>query len=180
MAPSRQHTFTLVPNPLGVQGLMSRPASGPESKPPMTSKQAQKLYRQATRGPRLSKAEQRRIEREEQERIRRELAKDKQAAKARALREKKKAKEQQVLEEKRRRGLPLVDVRPSQDTISRFVRGNGAGKKRDATGTKVDLPTVEEEPDDIDRPRTEDGLEKKTSCEQGEWDHRSRPRLLPG
>ncbi|AEO69714.1 uncharacterized protein THITE_2120409 [Thermothielavioides terrestris NRRL 8126] len=178
MAPSRQHTFTLVPNPLGVQGLMSRPASGPESKPPMTSKQAQKLYRQATRGPRLSKAEQRRIEREEQERIRRELAKDKQAAKARALREKKKAKEQQVLEEKRRRGLPLVDVRPSQDTISRFVRGNGAGKKRDATGTKVDLPTVEEEPDDIDRPRTEDGLEKKTSCEQGATESQSKRQCL--
>ncbi|KXX83018.1 hypothetical protein MMYC01_200396 [Madurella mycetomatis] len=144
MAP-RQNTFTLVPNPLGLQGLMSRPANGPQSKPPMTSKQAQKLYRQTNRQPRMSKAEQRRIEREEQERIRRELDKEKQANKARILRDKKKAREQQVLEEKKRKGLPLVDVRPSQDTISRFVRGNGLGKKRDSTGASVHLPAVAEE-----------------------------------
>lgn len=144
MAP-RQNTFTLVPNPLGLQGLISRPANGPQSKPPMTSKQAQKLYRQANRQPRMSKAEQRRIDREEQERIRRELDKEKQANKTRILRDKKKAKEQQVLEEKKRKGLPLVDVRPSQDTISRFVRGNGLGKKRDSTGASVHLPPIAEE-----------------------------------
>ncbi|KAK4120282.1 hypothetical protein N657DRAFT_649346 [Parathielavia appendiculata] len=144
MAP-RQNTFTLVPNPLGMQGLMSRPTSGPESKPPMTSKQAQKLHKQATRGPRLSRTEQRRIELEEQARIRKELEKDKQANKARILREKKKAKERQLLEEKKRKGLPLVNVRPSQDTIARFVRGNGVGKKRDATGARVGLPVLEEE-----------------------------------
>ncbi|KAK3301758.1 uncharacterized protein B0T15DRAFT_544541 [Chaetomium strumarium] len=158
MAP-RQHTFTLVPNPLGMQGLMSRPASGPQSKPPMTSKQAQKLYKQANRGPRLSKAEQRRLEREEQERIRRDLDKEKQASRARALREKKKEKEQQVLQEKKRRGLPLVDVRPSQDTIARFVRGNGVGNKRDSAGVKVGLPVVQEEAND-DRSSTEDGLDE--------------------
>ncbi|KAL2182114.1 uncharacterized protein P884DRAFT_14958 [Thermothelomyces heterothallicus CBS 202.75] len=145
MAPRHQHTFTLVPNPLGMQGLMSRPTNGPQSKPPMTSKQAQKLYREATRGPRLSKAEQRRIEREEQERIRRELEREKQLNRARVLRERKKAKEQQALEERRRKGLPLVDVRPSQDTIARFVRGNGAGKKRDAAGESVDIPAVQAE-----------------------------------
>jgi hypothetical protein len=51
------------------------------------------------------------------------------------LRENNKAKEQQILKEKRQKGLPLVDVRPSQDTISRFVRGNdnGLGSKRDST-----------------------------------------------
>ncbi|KAL2158153.1 hypothetical protein VTH06DRAFT_4721 [Thermothelomyces fergusii] len=144
MAP-RQHTFTLVPNPLGMQGLMSRPTKGPQCKPPMTSKQAQKLYREATRVPRLSKVEQRRLEREEQERIRRELAHEKQLNRARVLRERKKAKEQQALEERRRKGLPLVDVRPSQDTIARFVRGNGAGKKRDAAGERVDIPAVQAE-----------------------------------
>ncbi|KAL2015397.1 hypothetical protein VTK56DRAFT_5535 [Thermocarpiscus australiensis] len=151
MAP-RQNTFTLVPNPLGMQGLVSRPAaaSGPQSKPPMTSKQAQKLYKQATRQPRMSKAEQRRLEREEQERIRRELEKGKHAAKARLLREKKKAKEQQALEEKRRKGLPLVDVRPSQDTIARFVRGNGLRRKRDSADAMARLPAVDEEAEEDD------------------------------
>jgi hypothetical protein len=165
---ARQNTFTLVPNPLGMQGLMSRPASGPESKPPMTSKQAQKLYRQANRQPRISKAEQRRLEREEQERIRKELEKEKQAAKARALRERKKAKEQQALEEKKRKGLPLVDVRPSQDTISRFVRGNGLGKKRDSTGAKVDLklPVVAENPES-DKENTEFTAEQEVRPSQG-------------
>ncbi|KAK4154917.1 hypothetical protein C8A00DRAFT_14001 [Chaetomidium leptoderma] len=167
MAP-RQNTFTLVPNPLGMQGLMSRPANGPESKPPMTSKQAQKLYKQANRGPRLSKAEQRRFEREEQDRIRRELDKDKQANKARILREKKKAREQQALDEKRRKGLPLVTVQPSQDTISRFVRGNGVGKKRDVAGTKVDLPVVEEQEEKAqgDRSSNEDLLDENIPPKQ--------------
>jgi hypothetical protein len=112
----------------------------------MTSKQAQKLYRESTRGPRLSKAEQRRLEREEQDRIRRELDKEMAANRARALREKKKDKERLAMEEKRKKGLPLVSARSSQDTIARFVRGNGMGKKRDAVGEKVgDLPAVREE-----------------------------------
>ncbi len=159
MAPRQQHTFTLVPNPLGMQGLQSRAAAGaPQGKPPMTSKQAQKLYREANRGPRISKAEQRRIEREEQERIRRELDKEKQANKARTLREKKKAKEQQILDDKKKKGLPLVNVRPSQDTIARFVRGNGLGKKRDSAGvTVIDrLPGVQEEAEGDDESTTED------------------------
>ncbi|KAJ4287043.1 hypothetical protein N0V88_007808 [Collariella sp. IMI 366227] len=141
----RQKTFMLVPNPVGIQGLIDRAGHGVESKPPMTSKQAKKLYQQANRGPRLSKAEQRRLEREEQDRIRQEFEKEKQANKARILREKKKAKEQQVIDEKKKRGLPLVTVRPSQDTIARFVRGNGAGKKRDSAGVTVELPAVTEE-----------------------------------
>ncbi|KAK4098894.1 hypothetical protein N658DRAFT_488070 [Parathielavia hyrcaniae] len=172
MAP-RQNTFTLVPNPLGMQGLVSRPTSGPESKPPMTSKQAQKMHKQATRGPRLSKAEQRRIELEEQARIRKELEKDKQANKARILREKKKAKEQQMLEEKKRKGLPLVQVRPSQDTIARFVRGNGLGKKRDAAGAMVGLSVLEEEGEsDNALPKdSEDARETKRRLgEQGTWE----------
>ncbi|KAK0703976.1 hypothetical protein B0T26DRAFT_658398, partial [Lasiosphaeria miniovina] len=123
----------LVPNPVvGFQGLVSRAADSPQSKPPMTSKQAQKLHKLATRQPRLSKAEQRRFERDEQERIRNEFDKEKQASKARVARDKKKAKEQQAVEHKRKNGLPLVDVRPSQDTIARFVRGNGLGRKRDS------------------------------------------------
>ncbi|KAL2126621.1 hypothetical protein VTI74DRAFT_524 [Chaetomium olivicolor] len=154
----RQHTFTIVPNPLGMQGLMSRAAAGAgvESKPPMTSKQAKKLYQQATRVPRLSKSEQRRLEREEQERIRREFEKEKQANKARILREKKKAKEQAAIEAKKKRGLPLVAPRPSQDTIARFVRGDGLG---DSAGAKVELPAVAEEVDD--QPGSENGKKDK-------------------
>ena len=151
MAPRQQSTFTVVPNPLGMQGLLSRPTgTGPQSKPPMTSKQAQQLHRKATKGPRLSKAELRRIELEEQARIRKEIEKEKQSFKARAAREKKKAKEQQVQENKRKKGLPLVDVRPSQDTIARFVRkSTPLDKKRDSVAAQ--LETVREEEDGPDK-----------------------------
>lgn len=163
MAPRHQHTFTLVPNPLGMQGLVARSAAldrddAPHSKPPMTSKQAQKLYREATRGPRLSKAEQRRIEREEQERIRRELEKDRQANKARVLREKKKTKEREAAEEKRRRGLPLVTVRPSQGTIEGFVRG--AGRKREA-GAGAGAKERSETPEVVAAEKGDGGRESK-------------------
>jgi len=145
MAP-KQKTFTVVPDAFGMQGLMSRPAA-PSTKPVMTSKQAQKLYRESTKGPRLSKVEQRRIELEEQARIRKELDRDKQANKARAARDKKKAKEEKVKEEKRKNRQPLVDVHPSQDTISRFLRRDSTnGKKRDSDA--ISLGTVPEEDED--------------------------------
>ncbi|KAL2260466.1 hypothetical protein VTK26DRAFT_5511 [Humicola hyalothermophila] len=149
MAPKyKQNTFTIIPNPLGMQGLVARAAvsnvDGPRDRP-MTTRQVQKAYRERTRQPRMSKAEQRRLEREEQERIRKELEKERQAARARTLRERKRAKEMEALQERKRKGLPLVEVRPSQDTISRFLRGNGTDKKRDAIGEKVALPPVEEE-----------------------------------
>jgi hypothetical protein len=106
----------------------------------------------------VSKAELRRQERAEQERIRRELEKEKAASKAKALREKKRAKEQAEREEKKKKGLPLVNVRPSQDTIARFVRGNGLGSKRDCQGRNVSgapvLPIAEEsEEDDLSSPK---------------------------
>jgi len=126
--PAGQKTFTIVPD-AATLARMGRDPNAPQSKPPMTSKQAQKLYKQANRGPRLSKAEQRRRDKEEQDRIRneqrqheREQRKEQEAERARAARERKKLKEQQLREEKRKNGLPLVNVRPSQDTISRFVR----------------------------------------------------------
>ena len=119
-----------------MQGLISRddaPASKPQA---MTSKQAKKRYKEATKGPKLSKAEQRRIELEEQERIRKELDKQKSANKARIAREKKKAKELADIQARKKKGLPLVDVHPSQDTISRFIRkGDGnTAPKRDSSG----------------------------------------------
>jgi hypothetical protein len=126
--PDTQNTFTVVPNGMGLAG---QGMDTPQTKPPMTSKQAQKLYRQATRGPKMTKAEARRLEKEEQDRIKKEL----ETTKARAARERKKQKDllkgQKEREEKKRKGLPLVNVRPSQDTLARFVRGNGGGMKRD-------------------------------------------------
>lgn len=151
MAP-RQRTFTIVPNPLGMQGLVQRPAG--EAPKPMTSKQAQKLHRQATRLPKRTKAEQIQYEREQQKLIKEEDEKRRASNKARMLRERKKEKEQTLIESKKRKGLPLVDVRPSQDLITRFVRGNGSGIKRDASGAPVRLDTVREESPSCD-PATE-------------------------
>jgi len=116
---------------------MSRPHDGKDSHPPMTSKQAQKLYRQKNRQPRMSKEEQRRLERLEQERIRKELEQEKRLNRAQFLREKKKQQEQAKLLERKRQGLPLVDPRPSQNVITKFIRGPVVGQKRDASGSIV-------------------------------------------
>ncbi|KAL7946988.1 hypothetical protein V8C42DRAFT_319350 [Trichoderma barbatum] len=163
-----QRTFTVVP-PAG-------PAERtPADNRPMTSKQVRKAYRAANRVPRVSRAELLRQERAEQERIRKEFEKEKAASKAKALREKKRAKEQAEREEKKKRGLPLVNVRPSQDTIARFVRGNGSGNKRDCKGqdaaTPPALPVVEEaEEDDDDFPSPKrfcnQEQQKENSCEE--------------
>lgn len=132
MAP-KQKTFELIPDLPGLaQAQQQRPADAAaavQSKPPMTTKQAKKLYRQKSKGPKLSKAEQRRIDLMEQDRIRKEFEKDKAQARARTARDKKKAKEDKERDEKRKKGLPLVDVHPSQGTISRFISRLGlAGK----------------------------------------------------
>ncbi|RSL42058.1 hypothetical protein CEP53_012394 [Fusarium sp. AF-6] len=113
----------------------------------MTSKQAQKAYKAANKGPKLTRAEIWKQEKAEQERIRKEFEKEKAAAKAKIAREKKKEKEHAEKAEKRKKGLPLVNVRPSQETISWFVRGNGDGKKRDAKGKDVKADTIEEKAD---------------------------------
>lgn len=76
MAP-KQKTFELIPDLPGLaQAQQQRPADAAaavQSKPPMTTKQAKKLYRQKGKGPKLSKAEQRRIDLMEQDRIRKEF-----------------------------------------------------------------------------------------------------------
>lgn len=127
----RQNTFTVIPQAPRFDADTATPAR------PMTSKQVRKAYKAASKTPTMTRAERVKWEREEQERIKKEFEKEKAASKARAAREKKKEKEIQQREEKRRNGLPLVNVRPSQDTIARFVRGNGSKKKRDAEGMIV-------------------------------------------
>ncbi|PMB64466.1 hypothetical protein BM221_009855 [Beauveria bassiana] len=125
---ARQNTFTVIPQVQRYNADNATPTR------PMTSKQVRNAYRAASKTPTMTRAERIKWEREEQDRISKEFEKEKAAAKARAARERKKEKEMQQREEKRRNGLPLVNVRPSQDTIARFVRGNGSKKKRDAEG----------------------------------------------
>ncbi|KXH67542.1 hypothetical protein CSAL01_04310 [Colletotrichum salicis] len=132
MAP-QQNTFAVIPDAPGRVG-------GPSNRPPMTSKQAQKLYKQANKEPKRSKAEQRKWEKEKQEEIRKDLEKERAAVKAKAARDRKKAKEEEARENRRRAGQPLFDCRPSQDTIARFVRGNGTHKKRDSSGEPIPKP----------------------------------------
>ncbi|KAI0544316.1 hypothetical protein F4679DRAFT_565447 [Xylaria curta] len=125
MAPI-QNTFSIIPElPSALNGNRQGGADGSNartSRPPMTTKQVKKAYQKANKGPKLSKAEQRRQELFEQDRIRKEFEKEKNQARARAARDKKREKEERERAEKKKKGLPLVNVRPSQDTIARFVR----------------------------------------------------------
>lgn len=139
-----QTTFTLIPE---------RPVN-PTAEPirPMTSKQIKKAHKAADKQPRMSRAEQRKMELAEQERIRKEFEKERMASRARAARDRKKAKEEAAKEERRKSGRPLVDVRPSQDTISRFLFSNTKGRKRDSGGEEVDnaMASIQEEASDRD------------------------------
>ncbi|KAI3399491.1 hypothetical protein diail_6753 [Diaporthe ilicicola] len=150
MAP-KQKTFELLPDLPGIgQARQQQPAGAPaavQSKPPMTTKQAKKLYQQKSKGPRLSKAEQRRIDLMEQDRIRKEFEKEKAQARARTARDKKKAKEDKERDERRKKGLPIFEVHPSQDTISRFINRLGSGGKPRLPATNnstIGLETVQE------------------------------------
>ncbi|RYO86668.1 hypothetical protein DL762_003472 [Monosporascus cannonballus] len=122
MAPV-QNTFTVIPNaPSAINGNFDASAVSRPSRPPMTTKQAKKAYKEKNKGPKLSKAEQRRQELFEQDRIRREFEKEKNQARARAARDRRREKEEKERAEKKKKGLPLVEVHPSQDTLSRFLR----------------------------------------------------------
>ncbi|KAI3320456.1 hypothetical protein HD806DRAFT_506427 [Xylariaceae sp. AK1471] len=129
--PPIQNTFSIIPAaPSAINGNGDITNARP-SRPPMTTKQVKKAYQKANKGPKISKAEQRRIELFEQDRIRKEFEKEKNQARARAARDKKKEKEERERAEKKKKGLPLVDVRPSQDTIARFVRGKSKSQRDD-------------------------------------------------
>ncbi|KAK8004316.1 hypothetical protein PG989_004035 [Apiospora arundinis] len=121
MAPVQQ-TFSVIPELPSAFANGSDTANARPSKPPMTTKQAKKLYKAATKAPKLSKAEQRRQDLMEQDRIRREFEKERNQARAKTARDKKKEKEEKEKAEKKKKGLPLKEVHPSQDTLARFMR----------------------------------------------------------
>ncbi|KAI1804308.1 hypothetical protein F4811DRAFT_284177 [Daldinia bambusicola] len=145
MAPG-QNIFSIIPNaPCAINGGLDAPQSRP-SKRPMTSKQAKKAYQKTNKGPKLSKAEQRRQELFEQDRIRREFEKERNQARARAAREKKKEKEEKERAEKKKKGLPLVEVHPSQATIAWFVRGDKKKNPEDQKG--INSPVADQHDSD--------------------------------
>ncbi|KAJ2982918.1 hypothetical protein NUW58_g6338 [Xylaria curta] len=120
-----QNTFSLVPDVSIANSNRHGKADDTYAhltRPPMTTKQVKKAYRTSNKAPKLSKAQQRRLELFEQDRIRKGFEKEKNQARARAVRDKKREREERERAIKKKKGLPLVDVRPSQDTIARFVR----------------------------------------------------------
>ncbi|KAK8058570.1 hypothetical protein PG994_009018 [Apiospora phragmitis] len=111
MAPFQQ-TFSVIPELPSAFANGSDTATARSSKPPMTTKQAKKLYKAATKAPKLSKAEQRRQDLMEQDRIRREFEKERNQARAKTARDKKKEKEEK-----------------EKDTLARFIRPLKVAKK---------------------------------------------------
>lgn len=95
----------------------------------MTSRQAYQRYRQQS-GPRYSMEEQRRLERQEEGRVREEKDAERSRLRYKTARDRKKAKEERERLERRKSGLPSADCRPSQGLISGFARGNEKGGKR--------------------------------------------------
>ncbi|ORY63471.1 uncharacterized protein BCR38DRAFT_475403 [Pseudomassariella vexata] len=145
MAPI-QKTFSLIPelpSCLG-NGNNETASAGRPSKPPMTSKQAKKLYKAKSTGPKLSKAEQRRQDLMEQDRIRREIEKEKNQERARKARDRRKEKEDKQKAEKKKRGLPLVAVHPSQDTIARFIQPKPKAAKTEERSTPLSAITEDD------------------------------------
>ncbi|CAG8960024.1 hypothetical protein HYFRA_00013212 [Hymenoscyphus fraxineus] len=156
--PPVQRTFQLVPE-----------VAKPMSRPPMTSKAAKKAYMKANQGPKVSRAEQRRLDREAVERMNKEYEKEKAAAKAKAVREKKAAKALAEKEERRRKGIPEPSrfFRASQPTISRFIR---PGSKR----TREEMENVDDDGEAEDTPAEEEAFE--TILEESNMEESEEPK----
>jgi hypothetical protein len=177
----RQRTFDLIPTTL-VKSHGNQPIR-------MTSKQVKKAYQQANRGPRVSRAEQRRLDAAELERQKKEYEKEKAAAKAKAAREKKAAKENAEKEARKKMGLPQPSrfVRASQPTISRFVKKGNNGKRSwqeikmdnvvedsDATLSETEVGEKDEE----QPPAKRIAIEEDSDDEFGEFPSLSQSDLL--
>ncbi|KAH6670934.1 hypothetical protein F5X68DRAFT_215502 [Plectosphaerella plurivora] len=123
---------------------------------PMTTKQARKEYLERTRGPKLTKEQQRAEERRLQAEIRRDIKKRDEEAKkaeerertsirAKAARDRAKAKEEAEKVAKRKAGKPLKPPRPSQASIMGFMKGNATTKKRASVEEDTKLEAIREE-----------------------------------
>ncbi|KAI0805358.1 hypothetical protein GGR55DRAFT_656599 [Xylaria sp. FL0064] len=148
--PPIQNTFSIIPDVPSAINANHHGGSGDGAgarlgRPPMTTKQVKKAYQKANKGPKLSKAEQRRQELFEQDRIRKEFEKEKNQARARAARDKKREKEERERAERKKKGLPLVDVRASQDTIARFVRAKPKSQRGPSASPSLVVGGCEEE-----------------------------------
>jgi len=95
----------------------------------MTSTQVKKAYRKSNKGPKVSRAEQRRRDAEELQRQKKEWEREQAAVKAKAARDKKATKARDEKEKRKREGVPepRKGVRPSQARISCFVKREGEG-----------------------------------------------------
>ncbi len=112
----------------------------------MTSKQVKKAYQQANRRPRISRAEQRRLDVAELERQKKEYEREKAAAKAKAAREKKAGRENTEKEARKKMRLPEPSrfARANQLMISSFVKKGNYGKR---SWQEIKTDTVVEDPD---------------------------------
>jgi len=95
----------------------------------MTSKAAKKAYQKRNKGPKVSRAEQRRLDAEELKKQKKEYERERNASRAKDVRERKAAKEEAEKAARKKMGVPEPSrfVRASQPTISRFVTN---GNKR--------------------------------------------------
>ncbi|KAI1844738.1 hypothetical protein JX266_009194 [Neoarthrinium moseri] len=175
MAPIQQ-TFSLIPElPSALNG-----TTGTDSAPrrpserPMTTKEAKKAYKARTKGPKLTKAEQRRQDLMEQDRIRRELEKERNQARARTARDRKRDKEEREKAEKKKKGLPLVQVRPSQDTIARFIKK--PAPKQEEGGYEDLKPTARDSSSMLMRVTERSKMsDQPPASQENDWDVASSP-----
>lgn len=149
--PARQRTFDLVPETLVPQN---------PPKKAMTLKKAKKAAAAATKGPKLSRAERVRIEKEELDRQRKERDRQRASEKGRLAREKKAAKLEEEKNQRRKMGIPEPSkfVRASQPTISGFVTSGNKRRRTDVedSHTYFHEPIVEEEISDCQDPQTQE------------------------
>ena len=112
----------------------------------MTSKAAKKAHQLATRGPKVSRLEQRRRDAEELAEQKKEYEREKASVRAKAAREKKAAKKQAERDARRKVGIPEPSrfVRASQPTISRFVKNENKRmwKEMETVADESDTTTV--------------------------------------
>ena len=119
----QQRTFQLIPETLAKSNVPIKA---------MTSKQAKKAYqKRSIKGPKVPRAEQARLDKEELERQKIEYERERASRKAKAVRDKKAQKAEEEKAERKRKGLPEPNryVRASQPRISMFV-SSGKGNKR--------------------------------------------------